>query len=282
MQLVMNCHNDPAYEDLLDNLIQEVFGFSFKPWFEKKLWTENYESYSLIDQGCMLANVCIYKTDMLLGGKPFHANQFGAVATRESMRGKGLSRRLMMHVLDKYPETPAFLAANPSVIDFYPKFGFRRVKIHRPVVKTNLDQDACPAHKLQLDDELLLRAIYEKRCYSQVLDSINTQSIQQFHLLMEYSDDIYYLPGCEAVLIAQQEKSRLWIADIISSQPVNFTQIIRELPFSGIDRIEFGFCPDWLEVTPEWLAVDQEKQPFYLKGDWPLPEYFRFSALSET
>lgn len=27
MHLTMNCHNDPAYEILFDDLIQEVFGF---------------------------------------------------------------------------------------------------------------------------------------------------------------------------------------------------------------------------------------------------------------
>ena len=41
-------HNDPGYEKLFDDLIREVFGFSFAPWFKRRLWNEQYESYSII------------------------------------------------------------------------------------------------------------------------------------------------------------------------------------------------------------------------------------------
>ncbi len=282
MQVTMKCQNDPAYERLFDNLIQEVFGFSFKTWFERQLWNEYYESYAIIDQGSMLANVCIYKTDMLLGGKPFRAHQFGAVATRKSARGKGLSRLLMAHVLAKYPDTPAFLAANPSVIDFYPQFGFCRVQTHKPFISADLDQAPHDIYKLNPDDDRVKNAIKTRRCYSQVLDSINTQSIQMFHLLMDYSDHLFYLPGCGAIVIAEQEDNRLFIADVISSKPVAFEQIKLELPFTGVKQIEFGFCPDWLGIAPEWELVNTDEQPYFILGNWQLPGKFRFPAMSET
>ena len=282
MKLTMMCQNDQAYEKLFDDLIQDVFGFSFKPWFEKKLWDKRYESYSLIDDGCMLANVCIFKTDMLLDGQPFRSHQFGAVATRKSERGKGLSRRLMEHVLSKYPSVPAFLAANPGVIDFYPRFGFRRVQTFKPFVSCELEQKNRTAYKLHPDDDKIQSALNTRRCYSRLLDSINTQSVQMFHLMMDFPDQLYYLPGCDAIVIAEKEECRLLIADVISSKPVTFEQIKEELPFTGIKHIEFGFCPDWLGITPEWELVDTDEQPYYIRGDWQLPKHFRFPALSET
>ncbi|MCL1983539.1 MAG: hypothetical protein FWG53_10720 [Clostridiales bacterium] len=76
---------------------------------------------------------------------------------------------------------------------------------------------------------------------------MNTQSVQIFHLLMDYADGL-----------------------------------IRELPFSGVELVEFGFCPDWLGINPRWEQVDWDKEPFFLKGDWNLPEVFRFPAMSAT
>lgn len=82
LKITMSSRNDSAYEAVLDDLIRETFGFSFMPWFEQKLWDERYESYSIINGGEMLANVCIFKTDMLVSGRKTRAHQFGAVATR--------------------------------------------------------------------------------------------------------------------------------------------------------------------------------------------------------
>jgi len=59
MTITMNNQNNPAYEAMLDTLIQEVFGFSFEPWFEYELWDKNYESYSIIENGKMLSK-CMY------------------------------------------------------------------------------------------------------------------------------------------------------------------------------------------------------------------------------
>ena len=63
MRITINRSNTPIYEAMFDDLIQEVYGFSFAPWFARKLWDERYESYSIIQNGRILANVCIFKTD---------------------------------------------------------------------------------------------------------------------------------------------------------------------------------------------------------------------------
>ena len=144
-------YNDPTYERMFDYLIQEVFGFSFAPWFERKLWDERYESYSIVQDGIMLSNVCIFKTDMIVSGRKIRTHQFGAIATKEDMRKRGLSRHLIEHVLSLYPETPAFLSANPSVIDFYQRFGFRHVQTYRPriaaVINNASDKYKVAAHR---------------------------------------------------------------------------------------------------------------------------------------
>jgi len=271
---------------MFDALINEIFGISFDTWLERKLWGERYVSYSIIDNGKMIANLCIYDNDMVVGGERFRAIQLGAVCTRESARGKGYSRRLMERVLSDYSDVPAFLFANKSVIDFYPRFGFRQVQSFKPVLKTGftdiMGTAGESAVKLNVDDPVVTDAVKSRNCYSNILDCLNTASIQMFHLLKDYPDDIFHLPESGMVIVAYQENNKLFIADVISEKPVTFEKIKAELPFNGIETVEFGFCPDWLDVSPVWEPVPLNEVMFFIKGKWNLPDVFRFPAMSET
>ena len=116
--------------------------------------------------------------------------------------------------------------------------------------------------------------------YERMLDDLNTQPVQVFHLLMDYPDGIYFLPGCGATVVAEQDGGTLFIADVITSKLITFDELITELPFSGVEYVEFGFCPDWLGVCPDWKPVDEESEPFFIRGKWDLPDIFRFPAMS--
>jgi len=201
MEITVNKSNNPAYEALFDDLIQEVFGFSFSPWLERKLWDERYESYSIIENDVMLSNVCIYKFELIVLGEKVKANRFGAVATRKDARGKGLSRLLIEHILSLYPDTLAYLTANPSVVNFYPRFGFRQVQTYKPEIITKINNDPARYIKYKFDDLSFVNALNHRACYSKLLDCLNAQPIQIFHLLMEYADDIYFLPNLDVVII---------------------------------------------------------------------------------
>jgi len=288
--------NDPTYEAMFDALIQEVFGFSFQPWLEYELWDENYESYSIIENDRMLSNVCIFKSQLLVRGATVDAMQFGAVATAKSARGKGLSRLLMEHVLQLYPNRLAYLAANPSVVDFYPKFGFRQVQTYTPsIMATGNDEQHSPVIagltrnlqaesyiKLDIDDAIIPQALQTRGAFSNLVDCTNSASIQMFHLIMQYPDAIYHLPHSNAIVIAQQTGNTLFLADVISQNKITLDEILAQLPFTGISTIKFGFCPDWLSVTPTWTPTDMARDPFFIRGNWNLPEHFRFPATSET
>ena len=275
LNVTMNNVTDPTYQTMFDSLIKEVFGFSFQPWFELGLLDDRYESYSIIEDGKMLANVCIYKADLLIHGKPVRAHQFGAVATRKSARGGGLARFLTEHVLAKYPTTPAYLHANPTVVDFYPRFGFKQVQTFCPGIEISVNNPDIVSVKIAPSDLLFPT----KWAVSKALDSINNISIKRFHLLMSYSNCIYHLPKNGATVIAVQEENELFLADVISPIPIAFDDLVKELPFVGVDYVEFGFNPDWLGVEPQWEESDDL---VFVRGSWDLPQFFRFPAMSET
>ena len=62
-EIVLTNKNDADYERMFDDFINEVFGFSFAPWFAEKVWDERYESYSIILDNrilfCLLRNAIV-------------------------------------------------------------------------------------------------------------------------------------------------------------------------------------------------------------------------------
>jgi len=282
MQITKNNKNNPEYEAMFDNLIQEVFGFSFAPWLEEGLWDERYESYSIIENGVMLSNLCILKMEMIVRGEKVNAIQMGAVATRENQRGRGLSRKLMQHVLELYQSTLIYLAANPSVADFYPKFGFKQAHFYTPEIKAEINNNQVKIVKCEADDVEFITAIENRGCFSNELDCTNTQPTQMFHAIMEYEDDIYFLPDVDVVVIAKQEDNELFIADVIAKNPVSFEELKKFLPFNSVESVEFGFNPDWLGISPEWTPMDMDEDLFFIKGNWNLPKQCIFPTMSGT
>jgi hypothetical protein len=188
----------------------------------------------------------------------------------------------MEHTLSLYPNILALLTANPSVVDFYPRFGFKQTQAYKPEIVVAIDNGSKNAIKCKLDDANFMNLLYDRRCYSKTADCINTQSVQMFHLLSEYADDIYFLPNLDTAIIGKQDGNRLFLADVIARKPLTFELLMRELPFSDINVVEFGFSPDWLDVTPEWIPLNMDDELLFLRGEWNLPEYFRFPVMSET
>ncbi len=277
---VMNSGNDPTYEKLLDELIQEVFGFSFQSWFDVQVWDDRYESYSIIENGKMLANLCIYRTELMISGKPLHAHQFGAVAVHPSHRGKGYVRSLLNEVRRIYPGVPAFLSANESVREFYPKLGFRRISVHRPIIEERVDHPITGA-KVSPADPDLWKALKERNQHSNEFASLNSMPIEIFHLIMDYSENIYFLPEADIYLVAEQKGMKLFIADIIASHPIDFQSLKPHLPFTGVEHVEFGFSPDHLGIEATWLPAGQDSL-WFIHGDWDLPDHFCFPVMSIT
>ena len=95
-----------------------------------------------------MANVCVFKTQALWRGRPHLALSLGAVCTDPLNRGKGYARALMERVFARYPDTPMYLSANEDVLNFYPRFGFRRVHEKLPALSIAIDNDCSPVRKL--------------------------------------------------------------------------------------------------------------------------------------
>jgi GNAT superfamily N-acetyltransferase len=266
---------------LFDELVASVFGFTFRDWYTRGWWNQDYTCYAIIENGRMLANASTYRMDMLLNGEKHTWLQLGAVATCPELRGQGFSRRIMEHILAQHAETPMLLCANPSVHDFYPKFGFRRLPEHWPVISHRLERCEGVLKRLSVDDPRVREILTRRACFSEVLDCANAAPIQFFHLLHEYPDSVFEIPQLGALLVAERDGHILHLVDVCATQPLTWADLLPYLNFSSVDTIEFGFNPDWLGVECQWVPSNNP-DAFFIRGKFPIPGNFIFPAFITT
>ena len=127
-RIVKGYRTDDALRRSFDALAQRTFGLTFEDWYQNGFWGDDYVPYSVVVDGEDAANVSVNRTDFVLDGEKKRFIQLGTVMTDERYRGRGMIRRLMAEVERDCAGKAdgVYLFANDTVLDFYPKFGFRR------------------------------------------------------------------------------------------------------------------------------------------------------------
>jgi GNAT superfamily N-acetyltransferase len=264
------------FDEQINDLMLHALDFSFDKWHAKKVWDDDYERYSIIENDIMLANISVFKMKMLINGEQREFLQFGSVATREEYRGKGLSRKLMEHIFSIYPDTPTFLHGGDSVVEFYPKFGFVPSAYKQPYIEYKL-QNCGEMIKLNINDPKVDQYLRERSQYSKVFDCLNQYSINWFHLLYGHSNNVYEIQQLDLMIIAKQNGNKLTIYDIVAKKTVSFEEIAPHLYFEGVDTIQFVFNPDWLGIEysmKEYKIHDANpfaKGGFGVEGEYMIP-----------
>lgn len=127
-----NYKNNEVLRKSFFELAVNTFEINFEDWYQQGYWGERYIPYSYVDGDQVIANVSVNILELIIHGEKKKAIQIGTVMTHPDYRGKGLSTRLMNKVLAEYENKYdyMYLFANESVLDFYPKFGFKPVEEH--------------------------------------------------------------------------------------------------------------------------------------------------------
>ena len=269
------------YKRQLNDLMMHTFDFSFDRWHDLHVWNDHYECYSIIENDTMLANISVFRMNLITNGIKRDCIQLGAVATRAEYRGKGLARKLMEHILKLYPDMPIFLNANSTVLDFYPKFGFVPMTYKQSFTRCER-LGGGEMLKLTVTDPKVEKYLAARTQYSNVFDCINAYSTHWFHLLYKHSDHIYELPQLNVMLVAEQHTTTLTIHDIITANPITFSQLIPHLNFSGVEMIEFGFNPDWLAINCLKKEYQVDDGSFFVRGDFGVDREYMIPELVIT
>ena len=248
LKLIYDYRNIPRYRLSFYELAKKVFGINFEKWYERGGWNDRYICYSFVHENKMAANVSVSKMDIILEGEAKKALQIGTVMTHPEYRGKGLSAKLIYTVLEEYEKKSDFiyLFANESVVNFYPKFGFKHFAESRFSLDINIKKtESHNIRKLDIssDDDLRLIVNFsrERRPVSKILGVINDYHLLLFHCIYVFHNSIYYLEDEDLIAIFKEEEDKLFIYDLISKGDFSFEDILSDLSSGGRKKSNFLF-----------------------------------------
>lgn len=262
-------------------------GADFIEWYRHGGWIARYRPYAVVEAGQVVANASVAELEVIVNGKTRSAVQLGAVGTVPSARGRGLSRRLLQHILDLYRDKVdlIFLFANESVLDFYPRFGFQRAPEHRFVARARSLKPRPGARRVQLDDPeegaIIRRLLEERRAVTGRFGAVNYAFVTLWHLVNLDSYSLYYVEAADALLLVRVAEKALHVRDVVFSREVDLGDLLA------------GVVPDesprdlWVDFPPDQLAFDFDQlepvEELMVLGEFePGEEPFRFPPTAVT
>lgn len=254
-----------------NNLAKSIFSIDFEPWYQAGYWTERYVPYSVFDGERAAANVSASIMDFNENGYRKTYIQLGTVMTAESDRNKGLSRFLIEKVIDGCKEKADgfFLFANDSVLDFYPKFGFRRAHEYQYIKKVS-GCGGMEAVKIPMNGEndwnILKRAI--NTCTDNSIFSLSDYpGMTMFYAITYMKDCVYYIASLNAYVIAEIEDGGLIIHAVYSKECVDMDDVVKA--FGGnIKTVKLGFTPAWGDGFETYEYGENDTTLFVLGKDF--------------
>ena len=270
-------------------LAEQTFGIDFEPWYQAGFWGQQYRPYSLVENREVIANVSVNIMDMCLHGQQKRFIQLGTVMTEEAHRGQGLSRFLMERILEEWkPQCDGvYLFANDSVLNFYPKFGFRPAQewtYTKPLSAASITAPLPP--KLDMSEPA-----NQRRLKQAVLQSVPQSALAMhhntglvlFYALSVYRESVYVLDSCNALVMADCEDGTLYVHDIIAPHPVSLNAVIDAFAAFGARQVVLEFIPNDAQGFAA-QPLCEEDTTLFLLGDFPEweQERLRFPALSHA
>ena len=267
-QILHNYRHDAALRRSFNELVEATFGLNFENWYQNGFWSDCYDPYSLLVDGKIVANVSLNRTDLRIGGETKRIYQLGTVMTAEGYRRRGYIRAIMDRIEEDTRDADGiYLFANDSVLDFYPKFGFRQGRecLHSRAVA---QQGPCRMKNIPMSspaDWMQLQRAMEKNAFRSACDMVGNTGLIFFYVSQFMKDCVWFCEDLNAWVIAEIADGTLTLHNIFSSKPITLKDVIAAFG-AGIHRVVLGFTPAHPDdFTCEELREDNTT--FFVKGD---------------
>jgi predicted acetyltransferase len=251
---------DNTYRKSFNELAQSVFELSFEDWYQNGYWTEKYIPYSFLHKDKVVANVSVSPMKFMHNGEIKNYLQLGTVMTEEEYRNQGLIRRLMEEVDSDFGKSVDgyFLFANETVLDFYPKFGYKRMTEHSfyKFPKNLTEMAAMKIPMKSKEDYKLLEEAVINSCPQSSLWMLENMELVMFYATQFMSENIYEVKSQNAYVIAELDEGDLFIDQIFAPNKVNMDETIASFG-KEVKKVTLGFTPldtdgfMWEESTDE-------------------------------
>lgn len=267
-RLVKDYRNNDCLRHSFNELARTTFGIDFEDWYRNGFWSDNYNPYSIVNDDRVIANVSVNRTDMVYEGAVRHLLQLGTVMTEEPYRKQGLCRKLMEWIEEDCGgwAEGMYLFANDSVLDFYPKFGFRKAKEYHCTKKLS-NKEKCQFERISMDTadrwQALESAMGRNRFHGRFEMSGNPGLIM-FYVTKYMGDKVYYHRGTDTYIIADWMEGEVFIHQIFSGTLSGFGAVA-ELLGKDVHRVTLGFSPMETERC-EAEEFREEDCTLFIKG----------------
>lgn len=279
---------DREWHEAFHDYVARVFpGVSFRRWAEYGGWQEGYQVFALLDANRIVASAALTRMDVVLQGRAVRGWQLGAVGTDPDYRGRGLQRRVMQRVLAQPgAEDLVFLFANDDVLDFYPRFGFRREREHVFTTPHRAQPAGTPFRVLAPDNDadraLLARVAAVAAPTTALFGARRYETILLWYVCNFHGEHAHYVPEHDAIIVAEQAGSTLLVYDVLARASFDLAPHLPRLIGAPIERLDFLYSPerDWPSAQP---AREYSDSPLFVRGPHAMPEQpFKFPALAQT
>ncbi|MEG0255075.1 MAG: GNAT family N-acetyltransferase [Vagococcus sp.] len=273
-ELVNNIKDNKVLFKSFNQLAQETFEINFEDWAALGYWEDSYIPYALMNQKEIIANASITKGELVVRDKRYQVIQIGTVMTKKAYRSQGLSKILMERIIEKYQETSdiIYLFANETVLDFYPKFGFKRVNELSVVVPTNqLIPQNRKLKQCQFEIEKEKLENYGRNRNNHHLETylVDNYSLTMFYFSTVFAQNIYFIEDLDVFVTYEIEGEELHLFDILSQKAISVKEVLSYLPIEKITSIVCHFHLKeeiGLIMTQQEEPLDEDALFFLGKG----------------
>jgi len=292
-RLTTAVRENEALRASFNELTRKTFGFDFALWHARGGWGEDYVPHALVDGGRIVANVSVNRMRFQTENGMKNYIQLGTVMTDPEYRMQGLGRALMECVLARYAAGAdgIYLFANDSVLNYYPRFGFRPMMEYETVIPAGAAAEARPyaLERVDLEEpsarerfDAALKELEQGQENDALFMSAN-RGLYQFWLDGEYADCIYFIPERSAYAVVATQGERAQVLQVFGRERVDLLSLVRGLGAQAKETA-LGYTPirrDGFAVQP----VHEEDCTLFVLGEdlWSMErERLRFPALSHA
>ncbi len=247
MEIRTGYRNNEKYRNSFTALAGKVFGLNLGSWYDNGFWQDDYIPYSVIEGDSVVSNISVNICNFKWGHRIHHLAQLGTVMTDSDHRGKGYSRAIMEKVLDDCDRSfeGVYLYAEEHMSGFYEKFGFIRTDEYRCTKKVNITSKTT-AEKIPMETKedwvRMVDIIQRKGQYGERV-MVNNPGLFMFYISGPFSGSVYYIPSCEAYVVASAEGDLLTIYAVFCDEKISLGEVISSFG-SGIKRVNMAFMPE--------------------------------------
>lgn len=263
-----NYRDDKALRSSFNQLANKIFGLDFEDWYQNGYWTDKYNPYSVIVDGKVVSNVSVNITDFNCNGEIKHFIQLGTVMTDSEYRKLGYIRKIMEEIEKDYAGKVdgIYLFANDSVLEFYPKYGFKQVNEYQYIKKVSNSDDNTMEQVYMQDKEAWdkFEKIIQSSEHCCKFDMVNNSQLNMFYISKFMQNNVYYSKELDAYVVAEIKEDEVCIDMVVANKELEMDEIIKAFG-RNIKKARLGFTP---KNTRGFMAeiVNVDDCTLFIKG----------------